>query len=109
MSPICTAASGCSNSLRHATQLWGSSGGGSSGGVRSGGGSRSSSSSSSGSSGGGGGHRVLVRGKCRRKSGTPVTGVAFAGHDDGLGPPVHVLFRLPNVHAPARETEGLEA
>jgi hypothetical protein len=39
----------------------------------------------------------------------PVAGVALVAQPLGLGAPVDVLFRLPDVLAPAAEAEGLEA
>src|SRR6266496_1064338 len=48
----------------------------------------------------GGGERLLE---------FPVTGVALVAKPLALAPPVSVLFRLPDVLAPAAEAEGLEA
>jgi len=39
----------------------------------------------------------------------PVAGVALVAKPLALGPPVNVLFRFPDVLAPAAEAEGLEA
>ncbi|MNQ56987.1 hypothetical protein D3C85_711270 [compost metagenome] len=39
----------------------------------------------------------------------PVAGVAVVAQPGGLGAPIDVFFRLPDVRAPAGEAEGLEA